>query len=28
MHISQWVEVAHNSFKEGSHVTKNTASEL
>jgi hypothetical protein len=27
MHISLWVKVAHSSFIEGSHTTKNTASE-
>ncbi len=27
MHRSLWVQVAHNSFIEGSHATKNTASE-
>jgi hypothetical protein len=27
MHISLWVKVAHNSFIEGSHMTKNMASE-
>ncbi len=26
MHISLWVQVAHSSFIEGSHMTKNTAS--
>ncbi len=26
MHRSLWVEVAHSSFLEGSHMTKNTAS--
>jgi hypothetical protein len=26
MHISLWVKVAHTSFIEGSHMTKNTAS--
>jgi hypothetical protein len=26
MHISLWVKVAHSSFIEGSHATKNTAS--
>jgi hypothetical protein len=27
MHISPWVQVAHSSFIEGSHTTKNTASD-
>jgi hypothetical protein len=26
MHRSQWLQVAHSSFIEGSHTTKNTAS--
>ena len=26
MHRSLWAEVAHSSFTEGSHMTKNTAS--
>ncbi len=28
MHRSLWVYVAHSSFIEGSHITKNTASDL
>jgi hypothetical protein len=28
INISLWVKVVHSSFTEGSHMTKNTASEL